>query len=116
VRESRAALACALVCLGLAMAACSGDRADCGRLDDPLDRDTCFHERIGDLDAAAADQVHDLALQIEDPVVRGAAVCGWIEAHVGAYPQAEGHKLCELLTGPQRTYCVRRLQAVHLRR
>lgn len=102
--------------LALAVWGCRGADPACEQLDSSYERDVCLHARIGGLGAGELDRVQAAAAEIADDVVRGAAVNGWVEAHVGQIPQQEGRALCELLSGPQQTYCVRRLQAVHLRR
>ncbi len=100
----------------LAAWGCRGASGDCERPGPAYERDVCLHAQIGGLGAGELGLVYAVASEIDDDVVRGAAVNGWVEAHVGEIPQQEGRALCELLSGPQQTYCARRLHSVHLRR
>lgn len=77
-----------------------------------LERDTCLSERMAveeDIDAATA-----LAVQLEDRIVRHAAVLTWVEAHRDADRQ-KLQALCALLDGDHAVICARRVDAAHLR-
>ena len=87
---------------------------DCAALEG-IERDHCLHDQLLALPASAPDQVVDLAGQISDPMVRGAAVSGWIAAHVNEVPMDKGKQLCDLLEGRDRGYCQRRLSSPHLK-
>jgi len=56
------------------------------------------------------------AESIQDPVVRGAAIYGWIGENAASLPPAAAPLLCDQLDAPQAQACERRLQAVHLQR
>ena len=88
----------------------------CEEMAQGMERDQCFHDRIATLPAAQVSGVIDAAGQINDPMVRGAAVSSWVEVNVGKIPQAEGHKLCSFLEGRDQSYCERRLSSPHLQR
>ena len=76
-----------------------------------LERDTCFAERMSeetDIDVATA-----LARQLEDRIVRHAAVLSWVEDHRDA-DRAKLRALCGLLDGDHAELCARRVDAAHL--
>lgn len=52
---------------------------------------------------------------IQDPVVRDAAVMGWLETHLDQVPQGEAVALCDLLDGASRQSCERQVSSPHLR-
>lgn len=81
-----------------------------------LERDRCLHDQIKQLDAAQASQVLAKAKQIQDPMVRGAAVSRWVADHAGQMPPGLGQELCALLRGRDVGYCQRRLSSPHLQR
>lgn len=109
--------------IALLLAACSGggsttsgDGADCAAMSPGLEQDKCLHEEIKALPVAQADVVLTKAQQISDPMVRGAAVSGWMAEHNADVPQQQGNALCQLLDGRDRSYCQRLLSSPHLQR
>lgn len=75
----------------------------------------CGYERV--LAAPDAGTARALALAVEDPVVRGAAVMGWVESHRGGARPQDGQALCAVLESPREEQaCERRLLAAHLQR
>ena len=56
------------------------------------------------------------AKNINDPMIRGAAVSAWVRDHNTEITQKQGMELCALLDGRDRFYCVRRLSSPHLKR
>ncbi len=94
---------------------CAGG-APCDRYAKGMDRDACLHDRVlastpGELSAVIA-----LAEQIEDPVMRGAAVFTWVNNHNRELDPKAAEPLCALLEGRERASCSRKLSSVHLRR
>jgi len=81
-----------------------------------MERDRCVHDEIGAVPGAQPDVVLEKAGQIQDPMIRGAAVSGWVAAHANELPQEKGQQLCNLLEGRDRSYCQRRLSSPHLQR
>lgn len=75
-------------------------------------RDACWHERSTELGADAA---RVAIAGIDDPIVKTAAVYGWIQTHGDGAERAQVLALCELLDGEDRTICARRQEAAHLR-
>ncbi len=51
-----------------------------------------------------------------DPVARGAAVFGWLEAHPNSLTPAQGQRLCALLQDENKRICERRQASSHLSR
>lgn len=104
-----AALSVAVACAGSDASAPCAER-------DGLARDQCVHDELLAVPASDPDQVIAKAGQIEDPMMRHAAVSGWVAAHVNEVPMAKGKELCALLEGRDRGYCERRLSSPHLKR
>ncbi len=96
------------------VAAGCGGAPDCASLAG-LERDTCLQGQIAALPASAAEEVLALAPSIEDPMVRGAAVSRWVGDHAAALSTEQGRALCALLEGRDGSYCLRRLNAPHLK-
>ena len=75
------------------------------------DDDACWHERI---QSTPDLEVVEAALpRIEDPIVKSAALMGWIQRNEGDRDRVLA--LCEQLSGVDATMCSRRLDAAHLR-
>ena len=89
---------------------------DCAALKDTSKRDSCLHEQILLLPASKMNIVIQSAKQIEDLMIRGAAVSEWVKNHNNDINQRQGQQLCTLLDGRDRSYCLRRLSSPHLRR
>lgn len=83
---------------------------------DGLARDQCFHDELVLVPADDPDTVIAKAGQIEDQMVRNAAVSAWIKDHVNSVPMDKGRALCGLLQGRDQGYCERRLSSPHLKR
>lgn len=81
-----------------------------------MDRDICLHDRLLEVPAAEAREAIALGRQIQDPVVRGAAVFTWISTHNREADPKVAQELCGLLEGRERSTCGRKLSQVHLRR
>ncbi|MFT5582743.1 MAG: hypothetical protein ACI9VR_000319 [Cognaticolwellia sp.] len=79
-----------------------------------LDRDICLSKRLEALPSPERASL-DAAL-IADPVVRGAAVMRWVEAHNKAWNPQQVLPLCDQLQGRDRGACHRRVQSAHLNR
>lgn len=94
----------------------SVDPTDCSAMAAGGERDRCLHEEIKVLGGDRASDVLEKASLIDDIMIRGAAVSGWISDHNAVVPPAEGQALCELLDGRDRSYCLRRLSSPHLQR
>ena len=92
--------------------ACTG-APDCESMES-LERDQCLHERMRQIvDAPSAIST---AGGIVDPIVRGAAITEWVDAHKNEVPRDDARALCDLLEGPDKGLCKRRLDAAHLQR
>ena len=89
--------------------------AGCGAMSG-MDRDRCVHDEIVAVPGAQPDVVVAKAGSIQDPMIRGAAVSGWVAAHANELPKEKGQELCNLLEGRDRSYCQRRLSSPHLQR
>lgn len=81
-----------------------------------LDRDQCFHDELVAIPPDQPDAVIAKAGQIDDRMVRSAAVSAWIKDHVNGVPVSKGRELCALLEGRDQGYCERRLSSPHLKR
>ena len=104
-----------LTFVALALAACGGE-PECSARPQGLERDRCLHDRALALPAAQSADVLVLVKQIEDPIVRGAAVYTWVGQNNRDVSQRDGQALCELLDGREKVTCVRKLSSVHLLR
>lgn len=105
-----------LSALVLGSGAGCGAGATCERLAPGMDRDLCLHDRIMALPGEQHADALALARQIQDPVVRGAAVFTWVIQHNREIDPKAGQALCGLLMGQERETCTRKLSQVHLRR
>lgn len=81
-----------------------------------MERDRCLHDEIAAIPGSQPDEVLKKASLISDPMIRGAAVSGWVAAHVDELPAEKGQELCNLLEGRDKSYCQRRLSSPHLQR
>lgn len=89
---------------------------ECDDLPAGLERDTCRFEKIQTLAPAQVVRVGELAAQIQDPVIRSAAVDTWLRDHRGALEDRDGVALCELLEPAAYGRCRRWFSAAHLQR
>lgn len=121
MRASRAPSAVALILLVAGSVACGQDdaapqaSAGCDSLSG-MDRDRCLHDEIAAIPGSQPDEVVKKAGLISDPMIRGAAVSGWVAEHANSIPAEKGQTLCNLLEGRDRSYCQRRLSSPHLQR
>ena len=88
----------------------------CEQITESLDRDKCLSEEILELKDPQIMTVITKAKMIEDVMIRGAAVSAWVRDHNNEINQKQGKKLCEILDGRDRFYCMRRLSSPHLKR
>ena len=88
----------------------------CEQITESLERDKCLSEEILLLKDPQITTVITKAKMIEDVMIRGAAVSAWVRDHNNEINQKQGKKLCEILDGRDRFYCMRRLSSPHLKR
>lgn len=89
----------------------------CEELSTSFAQDTCRHDALAKLAPAQYESAILLASEIQDPIVRGAAIIRWIETHKTNLPVDAGQSLCALLPmNTERGACVRRFSAAHLQR
>ena len=88
----------------------------CEQITESLERDKCLSEEISHLKEPQIGNVIAKAKMIEDVMIRGAAVSAWVRDHNNEINQKQGQKLCEILDGRDRFYCMRRLSSPHLKR
>lgn len=103
-----------LVLLHGACALPAAQPADCAALPAGRERDVCWQAEIGAVPPEAADTVPALVAEIEDPVVRDAAVLTWLDDNRDRVSPRQGEALCRLLHATRAQSCLRRLQAAHL--
>ena len=78
--------------------------------------DECLYNETLQTEASELSRVIEIATKIEDPIIRGAAVFRWIEAHNREVPPKEGQALCDVLSSSEIISCERRLYSAHLQR
>lgn len=80
-----------------------------------LERDTCLADRLRALPGPELAQVQAIALQIQDGMVRQAAILRWTKDNAGQIPREAGREMCHaLLQDLSRGKCERYIDAVHL--
>ena len=89
---------------------------DCSTLTDPPARNQCQLNRVLALEPQAFDQLVSGVAAMSDPIARGAAVFGWLEAHPNTLTPAQGQQLCALLKDENKRICERRQASSHLSR
>jgi hypothetical protein len=92
------------------------ENVPCEQITESLERDKCLSEEILELKEPQLATVITKAKMIEDIMIRGAAVSAWVRDHNNEINQKQGQKLCEILDGRDRFYCMRRLSSPHLKR
>ena len=92
------------------------EKIPCEQITESLERDKCLSEEILLLKEPQINTVITKAKMIEDVMIRGAAVSAWVREHNNEINQKQGQKLCEILDGRDRFYCMRRLSSPHLKR
>ncbi len=89
----------------------------CNSLATAPERDRCRYQELMALPADRVDEALLLAPTLEDPIVRGAAIVGWVQKNSRSLSQEGGEALCNLLSkNSERTACKRRFSAAHLQR
>ena len=99
------------------LSACDGSEPapkTCAELPAGLERDQCLHREIDALPGAQLEDVLVKAGQIQDPIVRQAALYSWVEAHNNEIPRDRGQALCQMLDGRHQSHCLRLLSSPHL--
>jgi hypothetical protein len=110
-----------LILFMLMLCGCTGSpEADtplsCDEIEASLERDTCFGEMVLAMTASEADKVEGIGGQIQDGMVRQAAISRWVADHANEIPKETGESLCKMLGGRDQSYCLKRFLAVHLQR
>jgi len=89
----------------------------CDELQNAQARDTCRYQAFMDLNPSQIDEAFNTAEAFEDPIVKGAAIVGWVQKHSREISQEGGEKLCGILTKTsEQAACKRRFSAAHLQR
>lgn len=100
--------------------ACTGSPPltnDCDSLPAAADRDRCRYQSFMSLDPTRISDALSAADAFEDPIVRGAAVVGWVQKNSGEISQEGGKQICEVLQKTsEQAACKRRFSAAHLQR
>ena len=92
-------------------------KGDCVDLQDAANRDRCRYERFMTLKPTQISDALTQAQTFEDPVVRGAAIVGWVQEHSREISQEGGEQLCGVLAKTsEQAACKRRFSAAHLQR
>ena len=78
--------------------------------------DSCLHRTIVESPPSEIEAVTAAVRQIQDPIVRGAAIFRWVEENNREIPQEQGLALCAMLPSMEKTACERRLYSAHLQR
>lgn len=108
---------CALTFLLLSsILVCACKEKSCESMKPGLDRDHCLHDRLLTISASEWQKVRPTAEQIQDSIVRSAAIHGWVLANSGKCPREEALALCAMLQEPESNTCSKRLLAAHLNR
>jgi len=104
--------------LGVVVAMACGTPApqDCATLAEAPARNQCELDRVLAIPPAQASQLVAAVSAMSDPIVRGAAVFGWLEANPNTLTPAQGQQLCALLQDENKRICERRQASSHLSR
>ncbi|GEM_PF-7017022 len=89
---------------------------DCASLTPQATADRCWMDQLLGLPHDPVGAVVETARRIQDPVIRGAAVFGWIDLNATKSAPADAARVCEVLEGPNRRICDRRQKSWHLQR
>lgn len=92
------------------------EQPSCAEMELGRPKDECHHDEIKLLTSDHAQLVLEKSKQIQDPMIRGAAVSAWIGENNNDVDSTTGQALCTLLDGRDRSYCMRRLSSPHLKR
>ncbi|MFT4976171.1 MAG: hypothetical protein ACI8S6_002067 [Myxococcota bacterium] len=108
------------IVLALVFLGCDGSseagQPGCASREAGLERDTCFGDLLLALPASEAEQVKAIGSEIQDGMVRQAAISRWVADHANEIPKETGEGLCKMLGGRDQSYCLKRFLAVHLQR
>lgn len=109
------------ILLIFALSGCDGsppaaEATSCEEMAAGLDRDTCLGDRLLALPPTEAEQVRTIGGEIQDGMVRQAAISRWVAEHANEIPKETGESLCQMLGGRDQSYCLKRFLAVHLQR
>lgn len=85
----------------------------CAALTD-LARDQCLYDTIGAMSDSSPADLLEHAGQIQDTVIREAALLGWVKEHGCDHPREAVLPLCTLIEGGLQGKCRRRIDAIHL--
>jgi len=96
----------------LPLLSCGGSEAIC---EASASQAECLYEAIQEQPATGFETVYTLAIQVEDTVVRRAAVSKWMREHALELEEVQGERLCKLLRDDDQVFCFRRLRSPHLR-
>ena len=109
----------------LALMAC-GDRSSseaetpkdegCLAMTPGFEMDQCLMKEIQGMDSSQVSGVEERAKRIQDQMIQGAAVSGWVEDNAAKLSREDGTRLCKMLSGRDWSYCLRRLSSPHLQR
>ncbi len=89
----------------------------CDGLQASADRDRCRYQQFMTLNSTQIPEALNQAQTFEDPVVRGAAIVGWVQEHSREISQEGGEQLCGVLAKTsEQAACKRRFSAAHLQR
>lgn len=102
--------------VGCGSSSSSDGAAGCDAIEAGLAHDKCLGDQILALPAAEVAAVEATAPLIQDGMVRQAAVSRWVADHANEIPKETGERLCNMLTGRDQSYCLKRFLAVHLQR
>lgn len=90
---------------------------NCADLSSVQERDQCRYQAFTALEPTRIDDAFAQAGAFEDPIVRGAAVVGWVQKNSREISQDGGERLCEILEKTsEQAACKRRFSAAHLQR
>ncbi len=89
---------------------------DCAALTPQSVADRCWMDVLLTYGHDQVPEVVETAGRIQDPVIRGAAVFGWIELNADKAAPTNAAAVCDVLEGPNRRVCDRRQKSHHLQR
>ncbi len=89
---------------------------DCGTLTDLAARNACQLDQVLAVTPAQFDTLLVQIGALQDPIARGAAVFGWLDANPNTLTPAQGQQLCALLQDENKRICERRQASSHLSR
>ena len=105
-----------MICFFIFSFSCTQEIDPCSDPKETKVKDQCLHNEILTIPSTNFKQIISKAKEIQDPMIRGAAVSAWVRDHNHEITQKQGKALCELLDGRDKFYCIRRLSSPHLKR